>query len=194
LKNQYKALINQPLEIFQKVEAKKDIEKVEAKLFDIETGKVASVPKPTELVATGYREIPQDQEDEQSGVSAGRATSEERRLAEEGVTAKNRPVETSISCGKRPRSHCWRARSLPSNDNVAVQELVRDRPAVPEVLLIYLNLQCSQSFRWRRSSAPLLEQFLSSLTCQTLVHADFPTADLVKFRVPKLRASTESKT
>jgi KaiC/GvpD/RAD55 family RecA-like ATPase len=39
------------------VGAKKDIEKVEAKLLYIETGKVASVPKPTELVATGYTDL-----------------------------------------------------------------------------------------------------------------------------------------
>jgi KaiC/GvpD/RAD55 family RecA-like ATPase len=37
--------------------AKKDIEKVEAKLLYMETGKVASVPKPAELVATGYADL-----------------------------------------------------------------------------------------------------------------------------------------
>jgi KaiC/GvpD/RAD55 family RecA-like ATPase len=37
--------------------AKKDIEKAEAKLLYIETGKLASVPKPTELVATGYADL-----------------------------------------------------------------------------------------------------------------------------------------
>jgi tetratricopeptide (TPR) repeat protein len=50
-------LLNQALEIFQKMGAKKDVEKVEAKLLYIETGKLASVPKPTELVATGYADL-----------------------------------------------------------------------------------------------------------------------------------------
>jgi KaiC/GvpD/RAD55 family RecA-like ATPase len=45
------------LETFQKVGAKKDIEKVEAKLLYIETGQVASVPKPIDLVATGYADL-----------------------------------------------------------------------------------------------------------------------------------------
>ena len=50
-------ILNQALEIFQKMGAKKDIEKVEAKLLYIETGKASSVPKPTELVATGYEDL-----------------------------------------------------------------------------------------------------------------------------------------
>jgi KaiC/GvpD/RAD55 family RecA-like ATPase len=50
-------LFSQALEIFQKMGAKKDIEKVEAKLLYIETGKVASVHKPTELVCTGYADL-----------------------------------------------------------------------------------------------------------------------------------------
>jgi tetratricopeptide (TPR) repeat protein len=50
-------LLNQALEIFQKMGAKKDVEKVEAKLLYIETGKEASAPKPTELVATGYADL-----------------------------------------------------------------------------------------------------------------------------------------
>ncbi len=50
-------LLNQAFEIFQKVGAKKDIEKVEAKLLYIETGKIASVTKPTELVRTGYADL-----------------------------------------------------------------------------------------------------------------------------------------
>ena len=50
-------LLNQALEIFQKMGAKKDIEKVEARLLYIETGKVVSVPKPTELVSTGYADL-----------------------------------------------------------------------------------------------------------------------------------------
>jgi tetratricopeptide (TPR) repeat protein len=48
-------LLNQALEFFQKMNAKKDIEKVEAILANIETGRpVAWEPKPTGLVATGY--------------------------------------------------------------------------------------------------------------------------------------------
>ena len=47
-------LLNQALEIFQKMGAKKDIEKVEARLLYIETGKAASIPKRAEPVATGY--------------------------------------------------------------------------------------------------------------------------------------------
>jgi tetratricopeptide (TPR) repeat protein/KaiC/GvpD/RAD55 family RecA-like ATPase len=50
-------LLNQALETFQKMGAKKDIEKVEAKLLYIETGKAASVPKPMELACTGYADL-----------------------------------------------------------------------------------------------------------------------------------------
>jgi tetratricopeptide (TPR) repeat protein/KaiC/GvpD/RAD55 family RecA-like ATPase len=50
-------LLSQALKIFKKMGAKKDIEKVEAKLLYIETGKEALVPKPTELVATGYADL-----------------------------------------------------------------------------------------------------------------------------------------
>ena len=50
-------LFNQALEIFQKIGAKKDVEKVEARMLYIETGKAASVPKPTELVSTGYADL-----------------------------------------------------------------------------------------------------------------------------------------
>jgi predicted ATPase/KaiC/GvpD/RAD55 family RecA-like ATPase len=50
-------LLSQALAIFQKMGAKKAIEKVEAKLLYIETGKVAPVPKPAELVATGYEDL-----------------------------------------------------------------------------------------------------------------------------------------
>lgn len=56
-KEKARDLLNQALEIFQKMGAKKDIEKVEAKLLYIETGKAAPVPKPTELVATGYADL-----------------------------------------------------------------------------------------------------------------------------------------
>jgi len=50
-------LLNQALETFQKMGAKTDVEKVEAKLLYIETGKAASVPKPRGLVATGYADL-----------------------------------------------------------------------------------------------------------------------------------------
>jgi len=56
-KEKARDLLNQTLEIFQKMGAKKDIEKVEAKLLCIETGKVTAVPKPIELVATGYADL-----------------------------------------------------------------------------------------------------------------------------------------
>jgi tetratricopeptide (TPR) repeat protein len=56
-KEKARDLLNRALEMFQKMGAKKDIEKVEAKLLYIETGKAASVPKPTELVATGYEDL-----------------------------------------------------------------------------------------------------------------------------------------
>jgi tetratricopeptide (TPR) repeat protein/KaiC/GvpD/RAD55 family RecA-like ATPase len=51
------SILNQALEMFQKMGAKKDIEKVEAKLLYIETGKAASVPKPIDLVSTGYADL-----------------------------------------------------------------------------------------------------------------------------------------
>jgi len=50
-------LLAQVLEIFQKMGVKKDIEKVEASLLYIETGKATSVPKPIDLVATGYADL-----------------------------------------------------------------------------------------------------------------------------------------
>jgi tetratricopeptide (TPR) repeat protein len=57
-KEKARDLLNQALEIFQKMGAKKDIEKVEAKLLYVETGKAAPVvPKPTELVSTGYADL-----------------------------------------------------------------------------------------------------------------------------------------
>jgi tetratricopeptide (TPR) repeat protein len=52
-----RSLLNQALEIFEKMGAKKDIEKVEARIAFIETGKVVSKPKPTEHVPTGYAEL-----------------------------------------------------------------------------------------------------------------------------------------
>jgi KaiC/GvpD/RAD55 family RecA-like ATPase len=56
-KEKARDLLNQALEMFQKMGGKKDIEKVEAKLLYIETGKAPSVPKPKELVATGYADL-----------------------------------------------------------------------------------------------------------------------------------------
>jgi adenylate cyclase len=50
-------LLNRALEMFQKIGAKKDIEKVEAKIAFIETGKVVSKPKPLEQVSTGYADL-----------------------------------------------------------------------------------------------------------------------------------------
>jgi predicted ATPase/KaiC/GvpD/RAD55 family RecA-like ATPase len=50
-------LLNQALELFQKMDARKDIEKVEAKLLYIERGKAVSVPKSIDLVATGYVDL-----------------------------------------------------------------------------------------------------------------------------------------
>jgi KaiC/GvpD/RAD55 family RecA-like ATPase len=43
--------------MFQKMGAKKDIEKVEAKIAFIETGKEVLKPKPVELVSTGYADL-----------------------------------------------------------------------------------------------------------------------------------------
>jgi tetratricopeptide (TPR) repeat protein/KaiC/GvpD/RAD55 family RecA-like ATPase len=50
-------LFNQALETFQKMGAKKDIGKVEARIAFIETGKVVSKPKPLEPVSTGYADL-----------------------------------------------------------------------------------------------------------------------------------------
>jgi tetratricopeptide (TPR) repeat protein/KaiC/GvpD/RAD55 family RecA-like ATPase len=74
-------LLNQALETFQKMGAKKDIEKVEARLLYIETGKVASVPKPTELVSTGYADLD--------------------KLLCGGLRSSNAVVLTSPSCNER---------------------------------------------------------------------------------------------
>jgi predicted ATPase/KaiC/GvpD/RAD55 family RecA-like ATPase len=56
-KQKASALLNQALEMFQKMGAKKDIEKTEAKIALIETGKEVSKPKPIELVSTGYADL-----------------------------------------------------------------------------------------------------------------------------------------
>jgi predicted ATPase/KaiC/GvpD/RAD55 family RecA-like ATPase len=56
-KEKAQSLFSEALEIFRKMGAKKEIEKVEARMLYIETGKVASVPKPIGLVATGYADL-----------------------------------------------------------------------------------------------------------------------------------------
>ena len=50
-------LLNEALEIFRKLGAKKDIENIEAKIAYIETGKVVSKPKPAKPVSTGYADL-----------------------------------------------------------------------------------------------------------------------------------------
>jgi predicted ATPase/KaiC/GvpD/RAD55 family RecA-like ATPase len=50
-------LLNQALAIFQKMGAKKDIEKVEAKIAFMETGKEVQKPKPVELIPTGITDL-----------------------------------------------------------------------------------------------------------------------------------------
>jgi len=50
-------LLNRALEMFQKMGAKKDTEKVEARVAFIETGKAVSKPKPIEPVPTGYADL-----------------------------------------------------------------------------------------------------------------------------------------
>jgi KaiC/GvpD/RAD55 family RecA-like ATPase len=51
------SLLNRALEMFQKMGAKKEIEKVEARIAFIETGKVVSKPKPLELIPTGFADL-----------------------------------------------------------------------------------------------------------------------------------------
>jgi tetratricopeptide (TPR) repeat protein len=50
-------LLNQALEIFQKIDAKKDMEKTEARLAFIETGKAVTKPKPLEHISTGNADL-----------------------------------------------------------------------------------------------------------------------------------------
>jgi len=50
-------LLNQALEMFQKMGAKKDTEKVEARIAFIETGKEVSKPKPIGYLSTGYADL-----------------------------------------------------------------------------------------------------------------------------------------
>jgi tetratricopeptide (TPR) repeat protein/KaiC/GvpD/RAD55 family RecA-like ATPase len=56
-KEKARDLLNQALEMFQKMGAKKDIEKAEARIVFIETGKAVSKPKPIEYVSTGYADL-----------------------------------------------------------------------------------------------------------------------------------------
>jgi tetratricopeptide (TPR) repeat protein len=51
------SLLNQALGMFQKMGAKKDVEKVEARIVFIETGKVVSKPKPIDHVSTGHADL-----------------------------------------------------------------------------------------------------------------------------------------
>jgi tetratricopeptide (TPR) repeat protein/KaiC/GvpD/RAD55 family RecA-like ATPase len=50
-------LLNRALEMFQKMGAKKDIEKVEAKIAFIETGKEVTKPRALEFVSMGYADL-----------------------------------------------------------------------------------------------------------------------------------------
>jgi tetratricopeptide (TPR) repeat protein len=50
-------LLAQALEMFQRIGAKKDIEKVQARIAFIETGKVVTKPKPAEPLSTGYADL-----------------------------------------------------------------------------------------------------------------------------------------
>lgn len=50
-------LLNQALEMFKEMDAKKDIEKVEARLMYIETSRAAPERKPMEQVSTGYADL-----------------------------------------------------------------------------------------------------------------------------------------
>jgi predicted ATPase/KaiC/GvpD/RAD55 family RecA-like ATPase len=56
-KEKARNLLNQALEIYQKIGAKKDIEKVEAKIDFIETGKQAPEPKLIDYISTGYADL-----------------------------------------------------------------------------------------------------------------------------------------
>ena len=50
-------LLNQALEIFQKIGAKKDVERTEAKMVQIEGGLLTPEPKPIGPIATGYADL-----------------------------------------------------------------------------------------------------------------------------------------
>jgi predicted ATPase/KaiC/GvpD/RAD55 family RecA-like ATPase len=50
-------LLNQALEIFQKIGAKKDVERTEAKMVQIEGGLLTPEPKPVGPIATGYADL-----------------------------------------------------------------------------------------------------------------------------------------
>jgi predicted ATPase/KaiC/GvpD/RAD55 family RecA-like ATPase len=74
-------LLHQALEIFQKMGAKKDIEKVEARIAFIETGKEVSKPKAAEPVSTGFVDLD--------------------RLLYGGIASNCAVVLTSPSCSER---------------------------------------------------------------------------------------------
>jgi predicted ATPase/KaiC/GvpD/RAD55 family RecA-like ATPase len=50
-------LLDQALEIFQKMDAKKDVEKVAAEIAFIESGKVVTRPKPEKRISTGFADL-----------------------------------------------------------------------------------------------------------------------------------------
>jgi adenylate cyclase len=50
-------LLNRALKMFQKMGAKKDIEKVEARIVFMQTGKMISKPKPMDHISTGYADL-----------------------------------------------------------------------------------------------------------------------------------------
>ena len=74
-------LLNQALEIYQKLRAKRDIEATEAKLMQIEGRQVVSEPKPIDYVATGYADLD--------------------RLLYGGIPSNDAVVLTSPSCNER---------------------------------------------------------------------------------------------
>ena len=80
-KEKARNLLNQALEIFRKMRAKKEIEKIEAQLLHTETGKAASVLKPIGLVATGYADLD--------------------KLLQGGILPNHAVVLTSPSCDER---------------------------------------------------------------------------------------------
>jgi KaiC/GvpD/RAD55 family RecA-like ATPase len=80
-KEKARNFLNQALEIFRKMGAKKEIEKIEAQLLQTETGKAASAFKPIGLVATGYADLD--------------------RLLQGGIPPNHAVVLTSPSCDER---------------------------------------------------------------------------------------------
>jgi tetratricopeptide (TPR) repeat protein len=76
-------LLSRALQMFQKMGAKKDIEKVEVKIAFIETGKVVSKSKPVKLVSMGYADLD--------------------KLLGGGIPENHAVVLTSPSCDERDR-------------------------------------------------------------------------------------------